>query len=502
MPLIKKLNRHGKILTIAFFSTLAGFALCLTLYTFLPSMKPTAQVLAAPNQNEADTMENFQNTFRKVSAESLPWVVEIDVVEVSTRATPSENGVPWNFFFGNPEGEGKGEGKGEGETQEFRSPGLGSGFIVKRAGDEYFVITNNHVAGKADEISIKMDNGDEFEASLVGADPRKDLALIKFTSKKDLPVATLGDSDKLFVGDWVLAIGSPFGYKSSVSAGIISALGRQNGPDGNINDFIQTDAAINQGNSGGPLVNMKGEVIGINTWITTSTGGSIGLGFSIPINNVKRTVDDFIENGEVRYGWLGVSIGDLPAEVAKDLKVAEKEGAFVFQVFSHSPADDGGILPGDYILSVNGSKATDKNHLTRIIGDMRPGDRADFVLIRAGPNISVTVKIRERAGEEEVKKMNSESWPGVSVFPLVEGLRERLKLEEGVTGVFIAEVYPKTSFQVAGIQSGDIITGINGKGVKNLSDFYREISLIGNDKFYLTFLREGFEMESPRIKKK
>ncbi|WP_168203387.1 Do family serine endopeptidase [Oceanispirochaeta crateris] len=498
MPLNKRLNRHGKIIATAFFSTIAGFALCLTLYTFLPSIKPSEQVLAAPNQVEADTMENFQNTFRKVSAESLPWVVEIDVVEVSKRSAPSNNGVPWNFFFGNPEG----DNQGESEEQEFRSPGLGSGFIVSRRGNEYYVITNNHVAGTADEISVKMDNGDEYDASLVGADPRKDLALIKFTSKKDLPIATLGDSDDLFVGDWVLAIGSPFGYKSSVSAGIISALGRQNGPDGNINDFIQTDAAINQGNSGGPLVNMKGEVIGINTWITTSTGGSIGLGFSIPINNVKRTVQDFIENGEVRYGWLGVSIGDLPEEVAAELDVTEKEGAFVFQVFSHSPADDGGILPGDFILSVNGSKATDKNHLTRIIGDMRPGDQADFVLIRDGHKISVSVEIRERAKEEEVQKMNSEAWPGVSVFPLVDSLRERLELDDGIKGVFVAEVYPKTTFQVAGIQSGDVITGINGKSVKTLSDFYTEISKIGKENFYLTFLREGFEMESPKIKKK
>ena len=330
-----------KTMAVAFFSTIAGFALCLTLYTFLPSVQPAQQVHAAPNAEEATTMENFQNTFRKVSAESLPWVVEIDVVEVTTRTAQSDNGIPWNFFFGNPQGNGNPEGE-EGVEQEYRNPGLGSGFIVQQKGNDYYVVTNNHVAGKADEISIKMDNGDEYEAELVGADERKDLALLKFTSRKKLPVATLGDSDSLYVGDWVLAIGSPFGYKSSVSAGIISALGRQNGPDGNINDFIQTDAAINQGNSGGPLVNMNGEVIGINTWITTSTGGSIGLGFSIPINNVKRSVEDFIEHGEVQYGWLGVSIGDLSEEVSKDMAVdEEKSGAFVYQVFSNSPAAEG-----------------------------------------------------------------------------------------------------------------------------------------------------------------
>jgi len=491
-----------KTMTVAFFSTIAGFALCLTLYTFLPSMQPAQQVLAAPNAEEATTMENFQNTFRKVSAESLPWVVEIDVVEVTTRTAPSDNGIPWNFFFGNPQGNENGEAE-EGKEQEYRNPGLGSGFIVKQKGNDYYVVTNNHVAGKADEISVKMDNGDEYEAELVGADERKDLALLKFTSKKKLPVATLGDSDSLYVGDWVLAIGSPFGYKSSVSAGIISALGRQNGPDGNINDFIQTDAAINQGNSGGPLVNMRGEVVGINTWITTSTGGSIGLGFSIPINNVKQTVDDFVEHGEVQYGWLGVSIGDLSEEVSKDMGVAEeKTGAFVYQVFSNSPADEGGILPGDFILSVNGEEASDKNHLTRMIGDMRPGDRAEFVLIREGQKISVLVEIKKRAEEEEVKKMNTQAWPGLSVFPLVEGLRERLKIEEDVEGVFIAEVYPKTTMQVAGLQSGDIVTAINGKKISNLPEFYEGIADIGNDQFYINFLRESHEMETPKIKKK
>jgi len=499
MLLNKKLSRHFKIVVTAFLSTIAGFALCLFLYTTLPSMKPAQQVFAAPNQVENDTMENFQNTFRKVSAESLPWVVEVDVVEVSKRAAPTGNGIPWNFFFGNPQ---DGQNPQDTSPQEFKTQGLGSGFIISKKGDEYYVVTNNHVAGKAETISIKMDNGDSYDASLVGADPRKDLAVVKFTSNKDLPLAKLGNSDSLYVGDWVLAIGSPFGYKSSVSAGIVSALGRQNGPDGNINDFIQTDAAINQGNSGGPLVNMKGEVIGINTWITTSSGGSIGLGFSIPINNVKRTITDFIQNGEVRYGWLGVSIGDLSPEVAKDMNVTEKKGAFVYQVFSHSPADDGGILPGDFIISVNGEVANDKNQLTRMIGDMRPGDRADFVLIRDGKKLSVKVKIRERANEDEVKKMNFESWPGVSVFPLTDAVKEKLKLDKNEKGVFVAEVYPKTSFQVAGLQSGDILTGINGKPVKSISDFYRLLAGINGDQFYLTFKRDGYEMESPRIKKK
>ncbi len=491
--------KHKAVIITAFTATLAGFGLALVLYTLLPSLKPAEKVLAAPNKTEYQAMEDFQNIFRKVAAEALPWVVEIDVVKVSTDKRPGwGNGIPWDFFFGNPGGS---EQEGQ-EPREFRSSGLGSGFIVKRDGNVYYVITNNHVAGTADEISVKLENGDEVEAELVGKDPRRDLALLKFKSKKNLPVARLGNSDELYVGDWVLAIGSPFGFKSSVSAGIISALGRQNGPDGNINDFIQTDAAINQGNSGGPLVNMKGEVIGINTWITTSSGGSIGLGFSIPINNIKKIINDFIENGEVRYGWLGVSIGDLSQDGVEALDIDEKYGAFVFQVFTNSPADKGGIIPGDYILSVNGQKAQDRNHLTRLIGDMHPGEIADFSLLRGGRKKKVSVKIKERADEKEVKKMNSRAWPGVTAFPITQELIKRMELDEDQTGVVVAEVYPKTSMQVAGLKSGDIITGINNHDIKGLADFYKALGSIGKDKFYVTFLREGYEMESPKVRKK
>ena len=492
-------NNNRKIIFTALFGTIAGFVLCLFLYTFLPALKPAAEVYAAPNSSEMETVENFQNTFRRVAAETLPWVVEIDTVEVSTRQTPGGNGFPWEYFFGNPD---ESEEKAP-ETREYRSAGLGSGFIVEKEEDTYYVITNNHVVGQADEIRIKMDNEKEYEAELVGTDPRKDLALLKFETKdKGIAIAHLGDSDSLFVGDWVLAIGSPFGYKSSVTAGIISALGRQNGPDGNINDFIQTDASINQGNSGGPLVNLKGEVVGINTWITTSTGGSIGLGFSIPINNVKRTIRDFIDDGEVRYGWLGVSIGDAPDIIADEFGLKGEKGAFVYQVFNNSPAEKGGIQPGDFILSVNGIAASDKNHLTRMIGDMRPDDIAEFVLIRNNRRMSLKVKITERETEEEVRKMNNQVWPGVSVYTVQEELIERLELEEDIKGVFVAEVYPKTAFQIAGIQAGDIITGINGESVENLSDFYTRLNSIGDDRFYLSFLREGYEMETPKIKRK
>ncbi len=489
MPLIS--SRRKNTALIAFVSALGGAFLSLFLF-MRPDVNPVTPVAAAPNQGEIAAVENFQNVFRKVAAEALPWVVEVDIVEVRETV---RGGFPWDRFFNNSPEE-------EDSTKEYRTPGKGSGFIVEKKGGDYFIVTNNHVAGAADEILIILDNGDEYEASLVGTDPRMDLALLKVSTKDNLPVAVLGDSDQLYVGDWVLAIGSPYGYKSSVSAGIISALGRQQGPEGNISDFIQTDAAINQGNSGGPLVNLKGEVVGINTWITTSTGGSIGLGFSIPINNAKKTIGDLIRDGKTEYGWLGVSIGPLGEDLQEDLGIKEKGGAMVFQVFTKSPADRSGIRAGDYIIAVNDEKAQNANHLTRMIGDMRPNERARFLLLRDGKELTLTVTIEERGSEEEIQEMNSQAWPGVSLYPLTEALADRLGLEELKGGVYVRDVYPKTSLQVAGIQRGDIITGINKEKINSVREFFNVIGAVGNDKFYVSFQRDGYEMETPRISKK
>ena len=225
-------------------------------------------------------MADMQYTFRAVADDVLPFVVEIMTVEVKIQEMPK--GYSWPFNFIMPEDE-----EAETETQEYKTEGLGSGVIVRQQGSTCYVLTNNHVIGKADRVSVRLNNRKVVDAEIVGTDERKDLALISFESEEPVKVAKLGDSDQLYVGDWVLAVGSPLGYESTVTAGIVSAIGRS-GPENNISDFIQTDASINQGNSGGALVNLDGEVVGINTWIATTTGTSIGLGFSIPVNNVKK----------------------------------------------------------------------------------------------------------------------------------------------------------------------------------------------------------------------
>ena len=266
--------------------------------------------------NALGVTEALQSTFRSVSNNVLPAVVEIDVKEKKSVQTPSMDGWPF-FFFGLPEDQ---QGDKKGNTREYEQSATGSGVIVRRNGKTIYVLTNNHVAGAASSITIKLNDGREFEGKLVGADSRIDVALVSFdTSDKDITIATLGDSDKVQTGDICLAMGTPLGYFQSVTQGIVSATGRSGSGIGSISDFIQTDAAINQGNSGGPLVNIYGEIIGINTWIASNSGGSQGLGFAIPINNIKHSIDQFISKGKVSYGWIGVSLLDV-SNISKDYK--------------------------------------------------------------------------------------------------------------------------------------------------------------------------------------
>ena len=257
-------------------------------------------------QSALSIVEALQTTFRSVSDTMLPSVVEVDITQTKTYTNPLGNmSNPFEWFFGNGNNNNDGS---SGNTREYQTSGLGSGVIVRKTGNTYYVLTNNHVAGDATKISVKLNDERTFEAKLVGTDDRIDIALISFETKDNLPVAKLGDSDKVKPGDICLAFGAPLGYSQSVTQGIVSATGRSESSMSSISDYIQTDAAINQGNSGGPLVNIYGEVIGINTWIASSSGGSVGLGFAIPINNVKNAIDAFIKDGKITYGWLGVSL--------------------------------------------------------------------------------------------------------------------------------------------------------------------------------------------------
>jgi S1-C subfamily serine protease len=313
-------------------------------------------------------------------------------------------------------------------------------------------------------------------------------------------VATLGDSDAVRVGDWAIAVGNPLGFMSSVTMGIVSAVGRTGGPAGNINDFIQTDSSINKGNSGGALVNIRGEVIGINTWIASSSGGgSVGLGFAIPINNAKRAIDDFISSGSSTYGWLGVSLSDPDRDVLTALSASGKRGALASQVFIDSPADKGGIKPGDFITHVDGKEARDSTTLSRMVGDLKAGDRAVFTVIRGGVAQDIQVRIEKRT--DEVAANNKKLWPGVLVLPVTDEIRSAFTLDKNAQGLVAVQILADSPADVIGLRRGDLITGINGEAVRDLQGFYRLLRDNTSRELWFTFSRGGSSLETLKFKR-
>jgi serine protease Do len=434
----------------------------------------------------------FQQVFRDVAAEVLPVVVEVNVVDVVEVQQPQS---PFEFFFG-PDQE------GEGDERQFRRQGLGSGVIVRRNGNTAYVITNAHVVSEVDEVSVVLSDEREFDAEIVGTDRRLDLALLSFEAEGDIPVAEFGNSNELEVGNWVVAVGNPLGFQSTVTTGIVSALGRSAPRQGqavsNVTNFIQTDAAINPGNSGGALANLDGEIIGINTWIASRSGGSVGLGFAIPANNAQKAVEDFIEHGQVVYGWLGVSIGDANPQaypnVREDLELGEASGALVFNVYTGSPADEEGILPGDYITAVNGNSIENSGELTRFVGGLRPGETVEFELIRYGEPRTVTVDITQRRPEEEIQQQTGRVWPGMYVINLTDQLSERLNLG-GEDGVVVRAAVEGSPAAQSGLRQGDLITVVNGQSIDSMQSFYRALNEDGGPSDQVRIIRQGRTIE-------
>jgi Do/DeqQ family serine protease len=429
--------------------------------------------------------EGVQRAFRYVADTVKPSVVEIDVTITKTEQAPEQQ-FPWPFFFNGPPNQGQAKPK----PQQFQEKGLGSGIIVRRDGKTYYVLTNNHVAGSASEITVITNDGKQYKGTLVGHDARRDLALVKFESDASgIVVATLGDSSALHVGDWTIAIGSPLGLVSSVTTGIVSALGRTGGPGGNISDFIQTDAAINPGNSGGALVNIRGEVVGINTWIASGNGGSVGLGFAIPINNAKKAIDEFISHGKVQYGWLGASLGQIDQATATEIGADPQKGAFVADIFRDSPASKGGLEPGDVVLKVNGIDVTSVDQLVNLVGDLPVDKHAQFEVLRQGKNISLDVLIAVR--KENVAADGGSEYPGVDVVSVKSDQIDASALPPNAKGVFVANVAAKSPGYVVGLKPGDIITAVNDKPITTVGEFYRYLNDPAARKVGFTVLRDG-----------
>jgi Do/DeqQ family serine protease len=472
------MSRNGKIRTIA------GATLVLLFVAFVTT-NSYSQTLS---EQGIQALENIQNSFRAVAQKVLPSVVEVNVVDVVKRPAQKLES-PFEFFFG-PRGDESGE-------REFRREGLGSGVIVRKTGNKVYVLTNNHVVGSADEISIKLHDGRQYDASLVGRDEKKDLALVVFETESEVPLAELGDSDRVQVGDWALAVGNPLGFESTVTVGIVSAVGRRSVPGsriGGYTDYIQTDAAINQGNSGGALVNIRGKVVGISTWIASPSGGNVGLGFAIPINNAKKAIDDFITKGKVEYGWLGISVGNFPPQAAEDMGVGGRTGAFVMGVFKGSPADKARLLPGDFITAIEGEKIADSDQLLRIVGDLQPGESTRFDLIRDRKPREVRVRIEARAEEQEIAKLSSQLWPGMSVVGVTDRIRQQLDLPKSAGDVIIGVVRKGSPSDVAGFRTGDIIKKVNGKELKSVADFYRILNDTSSRELMFSLFRKGSEV--------
>ncbi|MDR2575438.1 MAG: Do family serine endopeptidase [Treponema sp.] len=507
MNFIQKLSsRNLLVFNLVLIGVIFGFSLAFLSFTCIT---PKAANIARAQSNPANVSENdlavavgLQNAFNAVADNVLPSVVELKTVSVRRQLIPNFNGIPWEFFFG-PRDRGNDGREERGREREFRSQGLGSGIIVRKKDGVYYALTNHHVVDNTTEIRVATKDGKEYPAELVGKDERKDLAMVSFKTNDFYPLAALGDSDTVRVGDWAIAMGNPLGeqFSFSVTMGIISAVGRTGGPGQNINDFIQTDAPINQGNSGGPLVNIRGEVIGINTWIASNSsgGGNVGLGFAIPINNTKRSIDEFISSGTVSYGWLGVSLTEPGKESAAALGIEGKRGALASQVFLGSPADKGGICPGDFITHVDKKEARDVNALTRMVGDLKPGDTAVFSVIRDGASRDIQVRIETRTNE--VASDSKKLWPGLLVVPLTDELKEQLELDKDSKGLCVVRVENNSPADIIGMRQGDLITALNGENVRDLSAFYRLLREKTANELWLGFTRSGATLESLKFKK-
>jgi serine protease Do len=373
---------------------------------------------------------------------------------------------------------------GENPQREFRRRSLGSGFIINREG---YIVTNNHVVENASDIKVSLsDKGEEYDAKVIGRDPKTDVALIKIEVKKELPAAALGDSSMLRVGEWVMAIGNPFGLGQTVTTGIVSAKGRIIG--GAYDDFIQTDASINPGNSGGPLFNMNGEVVGINTAIIAS---GQGIGFATPINIAKDLLVQLREKGRVVRGWLGVQVQRVTPELAKSFGLDRERGALVADVMADTPAEKAGIERGDIIVEFNGRKIEEMNDLPRLVASISPNTEVPVKLLRKGQEKVAQVKIAEMKEERVAAGSGTlEEGLGLTVQELTPEIARNLGVSEA-KGIVVANVEDGTPADEAGIRRGDVIVEINQKKVENLRDYRAALGRVGSADSLLMLIRRG-----------
>lgn len=382
----------------------------------------------------------------------------------------------FQFFFGDMFGDRLGG--QDVAPRQFR--GLGSGVIINA--EKGYVITNNHVIKDADKITIQLDDGREFKAKLVGADPQSDVALVQIENPKNLTALKFADSDKLRVGDFSVAIGNPFGLGQTVTSGIISALGRSTGnADEGYQNYIQTDAAVNQGNSGGPLINLKGELIGINTAIISPSGGNAGIAFAIPSNMANSLVQQIIEFGEVKRGMLGIKGGELNADLAKEFGIDAQQGAFISEVFPESAAAKAGLKAGDVITELNGQKLHSFSELRAKIATAGVGKDIELTYLRDGKTAKTKVTLQSDIGS---------TGSVTDLLPELKGAEYSNQDEKGVKGVAITKVEKGSLAEARGLKKGDLIVGVNRHRIENVSDL-RKVLGEKPSVVYLNIVRDG-----------
>jgi len=436
------------------------------------SQTAPAPVPAAPGK-AMQTALDLSTAITQVARENIPAVVHIDVTErreISNPLLPFGNDPFFGRFFNGPQMPRKFQ-------QEVK--GLGTGMIIDTDGH---ILTNNHVAAGASEINVLLADGNSYKAEVVGTDPKTDLAVLHISADEELPAVTFGDSDKAEVGDWVVAIGHPRGLDETVTQGIVSAKHRNGIIDpSSYQDFIQTDAAINPGNSGGPLLNLKGEVIGVNSAIASTSGGFEGIGFAIPSNMAIHIARTLIAHGKVERGWLGVSISDLTPETVKSMKLPNAKGARVAGVVPGGPADKAGVKDNDVITSYAGQQIADAAALQNKVADSTAGQQVPITLVRDGKNLEVTAGIGTQEDAVRTMAASLEKRLGAVVRPLTAEETDHYQLEAGI-GVVIQKLDSDGHLAKAGFEKDDVILAINNVPVKGVEGFVELARAIPPDR--------------------
>jgi len=442
-------------------------------------------------------------TFADLAAKVSPAVVNISSTHVLTPKDgegmgqmPFPEGSPFEEFF---------KPFMEQQRQQQQHPrkvtSLGSGFIIDASG---YVVTNNHVIDDAKDIEVTLTDGTEYPAKLIGADPKTDLALLKVEAKTELPHVSFGDSDKMRIGDWVMAVGNPFGLGGTVTAGIVSARGRDI-HEGPYDDFLQIDAAINQGNSGGPAFSTDGSVIGINTAIVSPSGGSVGIGFAIPSNLAKPIIAQLKEQGRIERGWLGVAIQELTPDLTQGLGLKSSQGALISSVQENSPAETAGLKAGDVVLSFGGHAIASPKDLSRVVAATASGASVPVKIWRDNAEQSVTVKIDELKEDvasaaaptgagDVASKADTVSELGATLAPVNDRTRAQFGLPDDASGAVIADLEQDSALAEQGVRPGDIIERVNDREVAGPSDVAKAIAQAGegrNNVVVLLIERDG-----------